>query len=224
VLDAIGGGAHRVSEIAARLGRPATSMARPLDRLVAMGLVRREVPFGESEKRTRRSLYVIADPFFRLWFGIVAPHRAMLAAGSAPARRALLRDRWPALAAQAWEELCRHRLPRLGVVTRAGELGPWGPASRWWHGNAPEWDVMARSLDGRSLLLGEAKWSPRPVSGRAFERAAAELEARPAPPDATTDSEIVVRALFVPELDRRAAAIASRRPGVLVITAGDLLA
>ena len=65
-LDAIGAGAHRVSEIAGRLGRPATSMARPLDRLVGIGLVRREVPFGESERQSRRSLYRIDDPFFRL--------------------------------------------------------------------------------------------------------------------------------------------------------------
>ena len=57
LLDAIGGGAHRVSEIGGRVGRPATSMSRPLDRLVGMGLVRREVPFGESEKKSRRSLY-----------------------------------------------------------------------------------------------------------------------------------------------------------------------
>jgi hypothetical protein len=65
VLDAIGAGAHRVSEIAARVGRPATSIARPLDRLVGMGLASREVPFGESEKKTRRSLYKISDPLFR---------------------------------------------------------------------------------------------------------------------------------------------------------------
>ncbi len=83
VLDAIGAGAHRVSEIAGRLGRPATSMARPLERLVAMALVRREVPFGEFAKTSRRSLYKIDDPFIRLWFRVVAPHRGLLAA---PAR------------------------------------------------------------------------------------------------------------------------------------------
>ena len=60
-------------------------MCRPLSRLVGMGLVRREVPFGESEKKSRRSLYKIDDPFTRLWFRVVAPNRATLAAGT-PAR------------------------------------------------------------------------------------------------------------------------------------------
>jgi hypothetical protein len=48
LLDVIGSGAHRVSEIGARLGRPATSLSRPLVRLQELGLLRRETPFGEE--------------------------------------------------------------------------------------------------------------------------------------------------------------------------------
>src|SRR5262245_52467000 len=40
VLDAIGAGAHRVSEIAGRLGRPATSLGYALDPLIGMTLLR----------------------------------------------------------------------------------------------------------------------------------------------------------------------------------------
>lgn len=225
VLDAIGTGAHRVSEIAARLGRAATSMARPLERLVAMGLVRREVPFGESERKSRRSLYQIDDPFFRLWFRVVAPHRAALAAGSRPARLELLKRFWPGLAAQAWEELCRRRLPLLPGTTRLGEIGPWGPASRWWRGNEPEWDVVSRSRNGATLLLGEAKWSPRPLRIGDLERAAAELSARPAPRPVSPPGDAgVVRVLFVPALDSQAEARASRRTDLIVATAPELLA
>lgn len=221
VLDAIGAGAHRVSEIAGRLGRPATSMARPLDRLAGMGLVRREVPFGESERQGRRSLYRIADPFFRLWFRVVAPARALLAASPPAARRSLLDRHWSALAATAWEELCRHRLPRLGAGALGGQ-GPWGPASRWWRGNAPEWDVVSRSIDGKRLLLGEVKHLPGPCAPRELERLATELRAREAPPVGTAGDTL--RALFVPALDPRARAVAARLDDVLVVTAEELLA
>jgi len=43
-------GAQRLSEIAGRLGRPATSLGHPLDRLTGMGFVRRETPYGELER------------------------------------------------------------------------------------------------------------------------------------------------------------------------------
>lgn len=177
VLDAVGAGAHRLSEIGGRLGRPATSLSRPLQRLAEMGLVRREVPFGESERQSRRSLYRIADPFFRLWFEVVGPHRAQLAVGSRSHRLELLDRLWPRLAAEAWEELCRELVPR----TRGLGGGPWGPTARWWRGHEPEWDVVSRSVDGETLLLGEVKWTGRTPSARDIARWAGELERRARP-------------------------------------------
>lgn len=225
VLDAIGAGAHRVSEIAGRLGRPATSMARPLDRLVGMGLVRREVPFGETEKKGRRSLYRIGDPFFRLWFRVVAPHRGMLATNSRSARVGLVRKYWPSLAAEAWEELCRRRLPLLTGGSAVAERGPWGPAARWWRANEPEWDVISRSLDGERMLLGEVKWSQRPFNVRDIERAASKLLARSAPSGLSLPTPAkIVRVLFLPALDEGTEALASRRTDVVLATARDILA
>jgi len=123
VLDAIGAGAHRLSEIAGRIGRPATSVGKPLERLMGMGLVRRETPYAEPERGGKRSLYKIDDPFLRLWFRVVAPNRAALTAGSPASRRALLEPHWPALVGQAWEEICRLALP--GIAHRVlRKLGP----------------------------------------------------------------------------------------------------
>jgi AAA+ ATPase superfamily predicted ATPase len=215
LLDSIGAGAHRVSEIAGRLGRPATSMARPLDRLVGLGLVRRELPFGENEKGSKRALYKIADPFFRLWFRTVAPYRAQLASGTPAARRQILARFWDSLCAQSWEELCRQQVPRLPEE--------WGPASRWWHGTQPEWDVVSESLDGERVLLGEVKWSARAFDRRALEAILRELTAKPAPPlPSRLAGAEIVRALFVPKVAGKVRA-AQEMEGVQLITAADLL-
>jgi uncharacterized protein len=218
LLDAIGAGAHRVSEIAGRLGRPATSMARPLTRLMELGLVRRDVPFGVSERQTKRALYRIDDPFVRLWFRVVAPQRAALATVPPAARRALLLHHWPRLLSEAWEDLCRRTVPAAPAGTPLAALGPFGACRRWWHGNAPEWDLVAESLDGKRLLLGEVKWSARPF-GRELKRALGALRARPAPPlpDRYARHELH-RALFVPAT---APGVAIPRDMTLV-TAADL--
>jgi AAA+ ATPase superfamily predicted ATPase len=207
LLDVIGSGAHKVSEIAGRLGRPATSLSRPLQRLQGMGLVHREVPFGEDERASKRSRYRIADPFTRLWFRVVAPHRALLATATDAGRLGLLRTLWPQLLGEGWEDLCRLLVPRLDPGTPVGALGSWGPASRWWRGGDPEWDMVSRSLDGRRILLGEAK-----VSVRSVPAAMKALASRPLPSGLPDDVELV-RALFV----------ASAKPGPGVVTAMDLL-
>ncbi|MBP9205993.1 MAG: hypothetical protein KBG28_18605, partial [Kofleriaceae bacterium] len=217
VLDAIGAGAHRLSEIAGRVGVPATSLGRPLDRLLGMGLVRREVPYGEPARSGKRSLYKLDDPFLRTWFRVVAPNRAALVAGTPASRAALLAQHWPALLGPAWEDLCRRSLAtvRAGALAR---LGPWQPALRYWRGHEPEWDLVADALDARSVLLGEAWFTTRPVSADVARAEAARLAARPVP--AAVGKRPVVRALFVPSL----AADAPRRVGdVHLATLDDLI-
>jgi AAA+ ATPase superfamily predicted ATPase len=222
VLDAIGGGAHRVSEIAARIGRPATSISRPLERLLGMGLVRREIPFAEPEKKSKRSLYKIEDPFFRLWFRVVAPYRGILAASGRDERVKLLDRFWPQLVSLAWEDLCRKRLPFLDARTPLGGLGPWRAASRWWRGGMPEWDIVSESAERPRLLLGECKWAARPLTRASSETLAREVLSRPLPalPPSYRGHE-VVRVLFVPAL---ATGTPRSTHGVIVATTSDILA
>ena len=215
LLDVIGAGAHRLSEIAGRLGKPASSLSRPLAALMEMNFVRREIPFGSSPASGKRSLYGIDDPFLRLWFAVVAPHRAALAEAPRDTRLRYWERRRPGLEAYAWEELCRMAVPVLHRGdTPLARLGPWEPARRYWRGNAPEFDVVARSVDGRRLLVGEAKWSAR----RGAVSQAAPRPAAGALPGAAGLE--VVNALFVPDAAVKTAAAT----GVHLVDAADVMA
>lgn len=211
LLDAIGGGVHRVSEIAGRMGRAASSLPRPLERLVELGLAAREVPFGESPKKSKRSLYRIADPFTRLWFRVVAPHRAELVSGTRKSRLTVLSRYWEHLVSSTWEDLCRLRLPH---VAHRALGGGWKPASRWWRRNAPEWDVVAEDVAHKRILFGEAKLSYKDIS------AAARALAARTPPElpASFRGREIVRALFVPQATR-----ITRSGDVAVVTLRHLL-
>lgn len=189
LLDVIGNGAHRVSEIAGRLGRPASSLSGPLASLVEMGLVRREIPFGSNPRSGKRSLYRIADPFLRLWFRVVAPNRAALAEAPRETRLFYWRKHRAALEGEVWEELCRMATATLhrGETPLRG-CGPFESGQRYWRGSEPELDVLARSIDGRRLLVGEAKWSASPAQGP--------IRANHVP---GTSGMEVIPVLFVPE-------------------------
>ena len=218
LLDAIGGGVHRLSEIAARVGQPATSLARPLSRLCELGLVEREIPHGASEKSGKRTLYRIRDPFFRFWFRVVAPHRATLTAASSASRRAIFHHHAQRLFAEAWEELCLWSANRGDRLRRApfSTEGAYS-ARRWWHGNEPEWDVIATNHSAQQFIVGEAKWSETPFSRKEIETLAAALLRRPLPPGVNGEIDHV---LFVPATEE---GLKITHSGVSVIDAKTIL-
>ncbi len=157
ILSLIGQGCHRLSKIAGRLEKPATSLSRPLQRLIDLDLVRREVPFGASERNNKKSLYMIDDPFLQLWFRFVEPNRSRLAARQIDTVAKEVERSLSHHTSQIWEELARASVPALkcfGV--------DWSPARRWWgpslEQNPMEIDIVSESTDGRSILIGEAKW------------------------------------------------------------------
>ena len=72
-----------------------------------------------------------------------------------------------------WETLARRSVPFLRLAETR-----WGPASRWWGAGTDgpvEFDVVAESLDQRSVLIGEVKWSEKEAEG---QRWAEQLRAR----------------------------------------------
>jgi AAA+ ATPase superfamily predicted ATPase len=160
VLALIGAGCHRLSEIAGGLGKPATSLSRPLATLVELGFVRRELPFGASPQDSKRSAYRLADPFLQSWFRFVEPNRSRLEAGLSARVAREVEEALPLHVSQAYEELVRASVPRTSYHGLA-----WGPAARWW---GPGTDRVPLELDlvaegpGDELLVGEVKWQHSP--------------------------------------------------------------
>jgi AAA+ ATPase superfamily predicted ATPase len=158
ILALIGAGSHRLSEIAGRLGKPATSLARPLARLLDLGLVRRDVPFGSSVRDSKRTAYRLSDPFLRFWFRFVEPNRSRLGAGQSPQVLREVESDLSGHVASVFEDVVRQSVPRSRYGRKV-----WGPAASWWgpglDRSPMEIDVVAESEDGSTLLVGEVKWS-----------------------------------------------------------------
>jgi len=160
ILSLIGTGCHRMSEIAGRLGKPATQLSRLLGFLNDLGYIRREIPFGESIRSTKKSLYKIDDPFLNFYFTFLLPNKSRLDFGLIDLVWDDIVGQYDGYLSLLWEDLCRKCIPFLEV-----EGNRFNPAERWWgnglDGKPMELDIVAESTDHKILLIGEAKWSEK---------------------------------------------------------------
>lgn len=160
VLSLIGSGVHRPSEIAGRLGKPVTQLSRLFGFLINQGYIRREVPFGESLRSTKKSLYKLDDPFLNFYFTFLVPNKSRLDFDMVDQVWNEIKESYNQYLSGLWEDLCRKAIPYIEI-----EGKKFNPASRWW-GNGMdkkpmEIDVVAESIDKRTVLIGEAKWSDK---------------------------------------------------------------
>jgi uncharacterized protein len=175
ILSIIGQGCHRLSEIAARLGKPATSLTRPLAILVELGLIIREVPFEASPRDSKRTLYSIADPLLSFWLKFVEPNHSLIEAGLDDSLENVLLKQWPDYVGGAWEAMSRQSVAYLSIDGRR-----WKPASRWWgkaiDGTTMELDIVAHGINSdEHVLIGEAK---RSCSAKDLSRLLSELQSK----------------------------------------------
>jgi len=163
ILSLIASGSHRLTEIAARMEKPATHLSAPLAKLVMLGYIERELPFGESIKNNKKSLYKIADPFINFYFSFVVPYRSFIEIEQTEIVINLVKKQLPVFISHFWERLCRKSIPHLEF-----NATKFKPAFRWWKTSKKnaetEIDIVAESLDGKSILLGECKWSDKKVN------------------------------------------------------------
>ena len=166
LMSVIGGGVYRLSEIASRLGEPATNLSRPLAKLIDLGYLEKDVPFGESAKSSKRSLYRIADPFLSFYNKFVAPYKSFIELGRMiPVQMAFERD-FSGHVGYWWERICRN-----AVSGNVIDGICYGECRRWWgrittigedgkpESKDVEIDLVAESLDHKTILLGECKWT-----------------------------------------------------------------
>ena len=162
IMSYIGSGANRLTEIAARCNEPATNLSRPLKKLIDLGFLEKEVPFGMDEKNSKKSLYKIADPFMAFYYQFVVPNRSFIELGRRLPIEQALNAHFSEFVSMQWEKLCRDAVTGNlvgGVI--------YGKAKRWWgsvlnEDKKPEqleFDVIAESLDKKQLLVGECKWT-----------------------------------------------------------------
>ena len=161
LMSVVASGANRLSEIAARMGREATALSAPIDRLIQMNYLRREVPFGDSPKKSKKGIYRINDPLMDFYYSFIIPNMSSIGRGRKGFVMEEIQSGFNEYVGRHWEHLCREAISGNRVYGHR-----WTEASRWWGtvmtADGPrsmEFDVVAESSDGSALLVGECKWT-----------------------------------------------------------------
>jgi uncharacterized protein len=139
VLEAVGRGAERPSEIAMRLNTAQTNLSRVLQQLTDASVLEREMPYGESIRTTKKVLYRIQDPTMRFWFRVFSPHQSLWRNYPEEKKRLLVHEH----ASSVFEDYCRSLYPS---------------SQRYWEKDM-EFDIVAPDPENpQGLLVAEVKW------------------------------------------------------------------
>ncbi len=188
ILEEVGQGAMRPSEIAQGAGIHPQALPKYLAELEGLGLLERSRPVLGKERRVR---YQIKDNFYRFWFRFIHPvleelrsgYEVRIDMGAVEAHLGRMAERFVA-------ELIRTRRP-----FESDELG------QWWGRKGDEIDLIARAK--RSAVFIEVKWSRRKVGWAEVE----ELIGRSALVERARNIEktylMVSRSSFTPSCLRR---------------------
>ncbi|WP_136601254.1 ATP-binding protein [Salinigranum halophilum] len=210
MLEAIAGGATRVSEIAAEIDQAASSLSRYLQNLTRLALVERETPVTDPDGR---GVYRLTDQYLRFWFRYVLPNRGSLEQGhTTPVRDAIV-DSLPTHVSWTFEDVCRQAVRTPAFPVTCSRVG------RWWYGE-DEIDIVGVDEGTETLLLGECKWTAEPISPPVLSS----LEALESEVRWRGDDRTVVYALFAkngvhPDIE----AAANARDDLFVFTPATLL-
>ena len=159
VITAIATGSTRMSEISGKVGEDTNVCTAYVKNLIALGIIRKETPYGEQA--SRKAIYSIEDNLFRFWYRFVPENTSIIARGAADLAYRRIEPFLPDYMGRVFEEICRQYLWKLLLAGKCPvEFSSLG---RWW-GNDPtercqaEIDILAEQ-DKTTALFGECKWT-----------------------------------------------------------------
>lgn len=169
IISAVAAGASRMAEISTKVGEETSVCTAYLKKLMSLGLIRRETPYGE--KASRKSIYVIEDNLFRFWYRFVPENHSIIGRGAADLAYRRIEPYLSDYMGKVFEEICKQYLWKLLLGGESPvefrELGCWwgtDPSTR----SQTEIDIMGEQ-DQDTALFAECKWTNERVDASVLE-------------------------------------------------------
>lgn len=158
VITAIATGSSRMNEISSKIDEDTSVCATYIKNLIALGIVKKESPYGE--KSSRKTIYSIEDNMFRFWYRFVPENTSIISRGATDLAYRRISSELPSYMGGVFEDICRQYLWKLLLEGKCAVN--FSDIGRWWGTNPKtrsqeEIDIIGADKD--TALFGECKWT-----------------------------------------------------------------
>lgn len=158
IIGAIAGGASRVNEISTKAGLESGTCIKYLKVLLDLGIVKKETPI--TEKQGRKTIYMIADNFFRFWYRFVPRNMSVISAGRIrQVYKQAVKQHYSDYMGLIFEKMCQDYLLYYAqdLPILLGEIG------QWWGTDSVtrkevQIDIVGAPVEGKEYLIGSCKY------------------------------------------------------------------
>ena len=158
IIKSIAEGASRMNDIKTKVGEENSVVSKYLKTLMELGIVKKETPI--SEKAGKKTIYLLADNFFRFWYRFVPANMSAIDSGRiAKIYPHAVKQYLPDYMGLIFEKMCRDYLLYYSdnLPVELSEIG------QWW-GTDPnkkmqiQIDIVGTSVEGRDYIIGSCKY------------------------------------------------------------------
>ena len=158
IITAIAQGASRINDIALKTGQENSVVSKYLGTLIDLGIVKKETPV--TEKIGKKTIYELADSFFRFWYRFVPANMSAIDSGRIQKSYAnTIKKNLPDYMGLTFEHMCRDYLLyyEKELPIELNQVGQW-----WGTDNKNkkqvQIDIVGTPVEGDEYIIGSCKY------------------------------------------------------------------
>ncbi|MCD8016165.1 MAG: ATP-binding protein [Lachnospiraceae bacterium] len=158
IIRAIAEGSSHLNEIVTKVGETSGACTSYLKTLIDLGIVKKETPI--TEKPGKKTIYLLADSYFRFWYRFVPANISAIDSGRIrKSYQKRIKVNYPDFMGITFEQMCRDYLLYYadGLPIDLNEIG------QWWGTDAKkrkqvQIDIVGTPAEGREYIIGSCKY------------------------------------------------------------------
>ena len=170
IIKAIAEGASRMNEIKMKVGEENSLISKYLKTLIDLGIVRKETPV--TEKPGKKTIYLLADNFFRFWYRFVPVNMSAIDSGRiVKIYPHAVKQYLPDYMGLIFEKMCQDYLLCYSdnLPIELNEIGQWwgaDPGKR----KQVQIDIVGTPVEGKEYIIGSCKYRNEKIGVDELER------------------------------------------------------